>query len=161
MGTLYRDVLGDSPIALTDDQLTQVMRHAAVLHPQMRRVFVEHLAYELRGRTIGDGVVFRACAKVLKESGHNAAALERHRGVLRPTSKGDRGRQGFGPPSAPPGMSAVLLAQLYDRHADDCARSAEQTDNPARRALLLKFADQWRHEAQQLRATEERRTERA
>src|SRR5262245_32399373 len=43
------------------------MRHAAVLHPQMRRVFVEHLAYELRGRTIGDGVVFRACAKVLKE----------------------------------------------------------------------------------------------
>ena len=45
------------------------MRHAAVLHPQMRRVFVEHLAYELRGRTIGDGVVFRACAKVLKEAG--------------------------------------------------------------------------------------------
>jgi hypothetical protein len=52
-------------------------------------------------------------------------------------------------------MTAVLLAQLYDRHADDCARSAEQTDNPARRALLLKFANQWRHEAQQLRATED------
>jgi hypothetical protein len=49
----------------------------------------------------------------------------------------------------------VLLAQLYDRHADDCARSAETTDNPARRALLLKAANQWRHEAQQLRATED------
>jgi hypothetical protein len=58
-----------APLALTDEQLTQVMRHAAVLHPQLRRVFVEHVAYELRGRTIGDGVVFRACAKVLKESG--------------------------------------------------------------------------------------------
>jgi hypothetical protein len=49
----------------------------------------------------------------------------------------------------------VLLAQLYDRHADECARSAEHSDNPARRALLLKCADQWRHEAQQLRATED------
>ena len=50
---------------------------------------------------------------------------------------------------------AVLLAQLYDRHADECARSAEHTDNPARRALLLKCASQWRHEAQELRATED------
>jgi hypothetical protein len=58
-----------APLALTDDQLDQIMRHAAVLHPQMRRVFVEHVAYELRGQVIGDGVVFRACAKVLKQSG--------------------------------------------------------------------------------------------
>jgi hypothetical protein len=49
----------------------------------------------------------------------------------------------------------VLLAQLYDQHADDCARSAEHTENPARRALLLKLANQWRHEAQQLRASED------
>jgi hypothetical protein len=52
-------------------------------------------------------------------------------------------------------MTAVLLAQLYDRHADDCVRSAETTDNPARRTLLLKAANQWRHAAQQLRATED------
>ena len=45
------------------------MRHAAVLHPHLRRIFVEHVAYELRGQVVGDGVVFRACAKVLKESG--------------------------------------------------------------------------------------------
>ena len=49
----------------------------------------------------------------------------------------------------------MLLAQLYDRHADECALSAQYTDNPARRALLLKCADQWRREAQQLRATED------
>jgi hypothetical protein len=57
------------PLALTDEQLTQVMRHAAVLHPRLRRAFVERVAFELRGGIIGDGVVFRACAKVLKESG--------------------------------------------------------------------------------------------
>jgi hypothetical protein len=47
------------------------------------------------------------------------------------------------------------LGCLYDQHAEECARSAERTDNPARRALLLKVAEQWRHEAQQLRATED------
>jgi len=46
-----------APLALTDDPLDQIMRHAAVLHPQLRRVFVEHGAYELRGMVIGDGVV--------------------------------------------------------------------------------------------------------
>jgi hypothetical protein len=58
-----------APLALTDDQLTQVMRHAAVLHPQLRHAFVSRVAFELRGLVIGDGVVHRACAKVLKESG--------------------------------------------------------------------------------------------
>ena len=58
-----------APLALTDEQLDQIMRHAAVLHPLLRRVFVEHVAYELRGMVIGDGAVFRACAKVLRESG--------------------------------------------------------------------------------------------
>jgi hypothetical protein len=62
--------LSDSaPLALTDDQLTQIMRHAGVLHRGLRRAFVERVAYELRGQVVGDGLVFRACAKVLKESG--------------------------------------------------------------------------------------------
>jgi hypothetical protein len=55
--------------ALTDDQLAQIMRHAGVLHRGLRRAFVERVAYELRGQVVGDGVVFRACAKVLRESG--------------------------------------------------------------------------------------------
>jgi hypothetical protein len=58
-----------APLALTDDQLTQVMRHAGVLHPGLRRAFVERVAHELRGKTIGDGSVYVACRKVLKESG--------------------------------------------------------------------------------------------
>ena len=58
-----------APLALTDEQLTQVMRRAAVLHPGLRHAFVERVARELRGQTIGEGMVFRACAKVLKESG--------------------------------------------------------------------------------------------
>jgi len=58
-----------APLALTDDQFDQIMRHATVLHPQLRRVFVEHVAYELRGQVVGVGTVYRACAKVLKESG--------------------------------------------------------------------------------------------
>jgi hypothetical protein len=43
------------------------------------------------------------------------------------------------------------LARLYEQHAEECARSAERTDNPAHRALFLKIADDWRRDAQRLR----------
>jgi hypothetical protein len=33
------------------------------------------------------------------------------------------------------------LAPLYDQRAEGCGRSAEHTENPARRALLLKLAN--------------------
>jgi hypothetical protein len=49
----------------------------------------------------------------------------------------------------------VLLAQLYDRHADECALAAERTDNPRHRTMLIKLIDEWRQAAQQLRATED------
>jgi hypothetical protein len=55
------------PLALTDDQLDQIMRCAAPLDPQMRSIFVEHVARALHGKTIGDGEVFRACRQVLRE----------------------------------------------------------------------------------------------
>jgi hypothetical protein len=42
----------------------------------MRHVFVEHVAYALRGKTIGDGEVWRACAQVLRESGMFDPPLE-------------------------------------------------------------------------------------
>ena len=58
-----------TPLALTDNQLDQIMRHAAVLHPGLRRAYVERVAYELRNQEIDDGLVYRMCAKVLKESG--------------------------------------------------------------------------------------------
>ena len=58
-----------APLALTDDQLDQIVRCAAPLHPELRRVFVEHVAYALRGKTIGDGAVYLACRQVLRENG--------------------------------------------------------------------------------------------
>jgi hypothetical protein len=45
----------------------------------------------------------------------------------------------------------MSLAQLYEQHADDCERTAAKIEDPGRRALLLKLADLWRRDAQQLR----------
>jgi hypothetical protein len=51
----------EMPIALTDDQLTMVMRAAAPLSPRDRGPFLEGVATALAGRReIGDGDVFRA-----------------------------------------------------------------------------------------------------
>jgi hypothetical protein len=46
---------------------------------------------------------------------------------------------------------AVPLARLYDRHAEDCARAAEQTNDPRDRAMFIKLVDEWRKAAQELR----------
>ena len=36
------------------------------------------------------------------------------------------------------------LAQVYEDHAADCTRAAEQTDDPVFRKMLLTLALQWR-----------------
>ena len=56
-----------APLALTDDQLDTVMRHAMPLHPRLRRAFVEHVAVALRGQEIGDGSLHRACVMVWRQ----------------------------------------------------------------------------------------------
>ena len=58
-----------TPLALTDAELDQIMRYAGPLHPRVRRAFIEHVANRLRGKTLGDGLVHRVCAEVLRESG--------------------------------------------------------------------------------------------
>jgi hypothetical protein len=62
---------GDSvmrPIALTDEQLAQVMQTAKVLHPADRSIFLERLAERLRGvEVIGDGLVARTARETLRE----------------------------------------------------------------------------------------------
>jgi hypothetical protein len=75
------------PLALTDDQLDQIMRCAARLHPEMRRLFVEHVVYALRGRTIGDGEVWRACAQVLREARMFDPPLESQHGARKHVGK--------------------------------------------------------------------------
>jgi hypothetical protein len=56
-----------SPLALTDEQLDAVMKHAMPLHPRLRRAFVEHVAVALRGVEIGDGSLHRACVMVWRQ----------------------------------------------------------------------------------------------
>jgi hypothetical protein len=46
----------------------------------------------------------------------------------------------------------VDLLRLYKQHAEDCVRSAEKTDDPGRRELLLKLADEWRQAALELQS---------
>jgi hypothetical protein len=48
------------------------------------------------------------------------------------------------------------LAQLYEYHAEDCIRSAANTEDPKRRDMLLKLASEWREDAERLRRGERR-----
>jgi hypothetical protein len=48
------------PISLTDNQLEQVFRAARPLAIRDREAFLQMVADGLRGKTIGDGEVFRA-----------------------------------------------------------------------------------------------------
>ena len=52
------------PLALTDDQMTTVMRCAEPLSPSDRAIFLVDVAAALQGRELGDGVVGRVCAEV-------------------------------------------------------------------------------------------------
>jgi hypothetical protein len=52
------------PLALTDDQLSAVMRAAESLHPSDRQQFLEAVARALQGKMLGDGVVHRTCAEM-------------------------------------------------------------------------------------------------
>jgi hypothetical protein len=46
------------------------------------------------------------------------------------------------------------LAQVYEDHAADCTRAAEQTDDPVFREMLLTLALQWRLAAREEAATQ-------
>jgi hypothetical protein len=67
------------PLALSDDQMTAIMRCAEPLAPSARASFLVDVADALQGRELGDGLVGRVCAEV-------AAALLERAGLVR----GDR-----------------------------------------------------------------------
>jgi hypothetical protein len=75
------------PLALTDSQLDQIIRCSQPLEPQMRAVFIERVAAELRNKVVGDGEVWRACVSVLKESGMFHPPLSEEHGPNRNVSK--------------------------------------------------------------------------
>lgn len=41
-------------------------------------------------------------------------------------------------------VAVPTLAQIYENHAADCTRAAEQTNDPVFRNMLLILAFQWR-----------------
>ena len=41
-------------------------------------------------------------------------------------------------------VAVPILAQIYENHAADCTRAAEQTNDPVFRNMLLTPAFQWR-----------------
>jgi len=47
----------------------------------------------------------------------------------------------------------MLVAQLDDHHADECAVAAKRTDNPHHPAML-KFIDRWRSDTLRQQATD-------
>jgi hypothetical protein len=48
----------------------------------------------------------------------------------------------------------ATLAQIYEEHAEECLRTAARMDDPKRRDLMLKLANQWREDAKALRRGE-------
>jgi len=54
------------PLALSDDQLSAVMRAAGTLNVADRDDFLRVVAAALAGRELGDGLVGRVCAEAQK-----------------------------------------------------------------------------------------------
>jgi hypothetical protein len=55
------------PLALTDEQMSQVLRCAEPLAPYDRGAYLERVAEQLRGRELGDGVVHLVCREVQRQ----------------------------------------------------------------------------------------------
>jgi hypothetical protein len=53
--------MSSRPPALSDDQITQILRSAEPIAPARRSAFLRDVAEALNGSVIGDGAVARAC----------------------------------------------------------------------------------------------------
>ena len=49
------------------------------------------------------------------------------------------------------GGGMPTLAQIYENQAEECLRTAAKTEDPQRRALMLKLAHAWRKDAEALK----------
>jgi len=63
------------PIALTDLQLHEVMQAARLVPLDLRQVYLEQLAMELRGRELGDGLVHRVAYDVARRINWDAGKM--------------------------------------------------------------------------------------
>jgi hypothetical protein len=58
-------------------------------------------------------------------------------------------------------VAVPTLAQIYENHAADCTRAAEQTNDPVFRNMLLTLAFQWRLAAVAMQSTQPKTANRA
>ena len=58
-------------------------------------------------------------------------------------------------PARPEGPAMPTLAQVYERHWEECIRAAAETDDPKQRVMLLKLASEWREDAKELQRVAE------
>jgi hypothetical protein len=63
-----------SPPALTDEALAEVLNAAQSVPVEWRDVFLQRVADELRGQTIGPGLVHRVAYRIARELAWDAPA---------------------------------------------------------------------------------------
>jgi len=73
-------------IALSDEQLSTIFRHASPLPPSDRDEFLRRVAEMLQGVVIGDGVVSRICREVQRQFFKAPASTHDRKSVLRQTN---------------------------------------------------------------------------
>ena len=83
-----------SPIHLSDDQLTEIMRLAAPLQPAARDAFLRLLAHAFRDRVngIGDGELFRTARDLIRTHRLFDAPLAVEEGSAGRRSRPSRGK---------------------------------------------------------------------
>jgi hypothetical protein len=59
--------MSSRPLALTDDQMSQILRSAEPLRPSTRSAFLQDVARALNGHELGDGFVQRVCRDVQRK----------------------------------------------------------------------------------------------
>jgi len=71
--------LATPPLALTDDQMTTVLRADEPLHPRDRSAFAAAVAQVLRGQgVLGDGIVARVCRELQRKFMTSPPEVPRH-----------------------------------------------------------------------------------
>ena len=78
------------PLALSDDQLTAVMRASLPLSPDDRGAFLQQVAAALQGQPIGHGSVHRIVAQVKRKFFEAPTVFERRLPQVQPRTSFDR-----------------------------------------------------------------------
>src|SRR5262249_38106556 len=107
-----------TPLALTQEQLEQVMRTEAPIPPELRGDYLRRVADQLRGSEFGDGEVYRACKAAAKAVMWNMQrALEE-----RPTPRNREGNKLLTAPTRRGVPIDPMVEERADRRRDALER---------------------------------------